>query len=605
MSLPYIGVVQYYAFVRVSVRAVFAVPEKIPRSIAVFQDNHPEFGRDLSVNPPFSPGKSILMAWLKSIKSKIVVFAITATLIPSLGLGLLSFRQNEAQISDNVTLELRALTSYANREMELWIDKRVHEVHVTSTSSAVIDGLSAVEPRGTDESGKDPRALAHYLRSVQEKLDTILELTIVNAAGQVVASSAETPAIVTLPDDWPQSSLTEGLVVVPAHWNKQYATATVSIAIPVLSYDNILMGALVAVLDLRTLQPDLKSAAKSPPGEVLLLDPEGRTLVSSHADADELMQLDASSLQRLLAQPGKSLAFDGLTHQEVIGLADVSTELGITILAERDHAAVYGTWIELRNMFLALVSALVLVMTAVAFQMGRSIVVPLQRLIRAADRIASGDLEVRLSATRHDELGHLTQVFDQMADRLRRSHADIMAANEAMQQQNQVLETLSITDSLTGLHNRSKLDAILNDELARFKRTQRQFALLMLDIDHFKTLNDTYGHVVGDEILAAVARILLQSIRSIDYAARYGGDEFIIILVETSAELALNTAERIRSQIENMRYSVSDSTITVTVSIGVVQCQSDDITPTAVFTRADDALYEAKRAGRNQAYRAP
>ncbi len=545
------------------------------------------------------------MAWLKSIKSKIVVFAITATLIPSLGLGLLSFRQNEAQISDNVTLELRTLTNYANREMELWIDKRVHEVHVTSTSSAVIDGLSAIEPLGTDMVGEDPRALAHYLRSVQEKLDTILELTVVNAAGQVVASSAETPAMMTLPDDWPQSSLTEGLVAVPVHWNKQYATATVSIAIPVLSYDNILMGALVAVLDLRTLQPDLKSATKSPPGEVLLLDPDGRTLVSSHADADELMQLDASSLQRLLAQPGESLVFDGLTHREVIGLADVSAELGITILAERDYAAVYGAWIELRNMFLALVSALVLVMAAVAFQMGRSIVVPLQRLIRAADRIASGDLEVRLSATRHDELGHLTQVFDQMADRLRRSHADIMAANEAMQQQNQVLETLSITDSLTGLHNRSKLDAILNDELARFRRTQRQFALLMLDIDHFKTLNDTYGHVVGDEILAAVARILLQSIRSIDYAARYGGDEFIIILVETSAELALKTAERIRSHVESMCYSVSDSTITVTVSIGVVQCQPDDITPTAVFTRADHALYEAKRAGRNRACRAP
>ena len=102
-----------------------------------------------------------------------------------------------------------------------------------------------------------------------------------------------------------------------------------------------------------------------------------------------------------------------------------------------------------------------LVVTAVAFQMGRSIVVPLRRLIRAADRIAAGDLEVRLSATRRDELGHLTQVFNQMTDRLRRNHAEIMATNEAMQQQNQVLKTLSITDSLTGLYNRSKLDSDL------------------------------------------------------------------------------------------------------------------------------------------------
>ncbi len=542
------------------------------------------------------------MSWLRSIKSKIVVFAMMATLIPSLGLGLLSFRQNEAQISDNVTRELRAMTSYASREVELWIDKRVHEVHVTSTSSAVIDGLSAVNHPETSLPGRNPQALAHYLRSVQVKLDTILELTVVDATGKVVASSAEMPVTVTLPDDWPQSSLTEGLVIAPPHWDKGYATATLSVAVPVLSYDNLLMGALVAVLDLHSLQPRLKSEIKSPPGEVILLDSDGRALVSSQAGTGKLPQLDPSVLRYLLAQPGNSVAFHGLTHRNVIGLAEVSAEPGVVIVAELDRAAVYGQWIELRNMFLGLVGALVLVVAAVAFQLGRSIVAPLQRLIRAADRIAGGDLEVRLSAKRNDELGRLTVVFDQMADRLRQSHAEIMAANEAMQQQNQVLETLSITDSLTGLYNRSKLDAILTDELARFKRTQRQFALLMLDIDHFKTLNDTYGHVTGDEILQSVARILLQSVRSIDYAARYGGDELIIILVDTSADLAAKTAERIRSHVENAQYDANGSTIAVTVSIGIVQCQLDDMTPTAVFTRADKALYQAKRAGRNQAY---
>src|SRR5688500_18872804 len=116
------------------------------------------------------------MLWLKSIKSKIVVFAVMATLIPSLGLGLLSFRQNEAQISDNVTLELRALTSYASREIELWIDKRVHEVYVTSSSSAVIDGLSAIYRPASDTSGREPRALAHYLWPVRDTLETHLEI---------------------------------------------------------------------------------------------------------------------------------------------------------------------------------------------------------------------------------------------------------------------------------------------------------------------------------------------------------------------------------------------------------------------------------------------
>jgi diguanylate cyclase (GGDEF)-like protein len=535
------------------------------------------------------------------------VFSILATLIPSLGLGLLSFRQNEAQISETVTRELRTLASDADREIELWLDKRVHEVRVSSTSNAVIDGLLAIaRPAGNQRANSgagSAQALSHYLRSVKAKLDTLQELTAVTSEGQVVASSAQAPVAVKLPREWPQSALSEGLVIVPPHWDEQYATATLSVAIPVLSYDNMLLGALVAVLDLNSLQSHLKSTTKSPPGEVLLLDPDGKVLASSYRDSYQLSSLEPSVLERLKAHPGESLVFKGMTNGEVIGLTKISAELPVvTILAERNRADVYDAWVKLRNMFLALVSTLAVVVATVAFQMGRSIVRPLQKLIAAADRIADGDLEIRLAATRSDELGHLTRVFNEMADKLRQNRAEIMAANQAMQQQNRVLEALSITDSLTGLYNRSKLDAILSDQLARFRRTQREFTLLMMDIDHFKTLNDTYGHLAGDEVLAAVAQILVQSIRSIDYAARYGGDEFIIILVETSAGQALKTAERICDQVEGMVYNIDSSRIAVTVSIGIVQCQPEDETPTSVLARADMALYEAKRAGRNRAH---
>lgn len=546
------------------------------------------------------------MTLLKSIKSKIVVFSILATLIPSLGLGLLSFRQNEAQISETVTRELRTLASDADREIELWLDKRVHEVRVSSTSNAVIDGLSTIPRPGANpraNSGAGIQALSRYLRSVKEKLDTLQELTVVNSEGEVVGSSAQAPVAARLPREWPQSALAEGLVIVPPHWDEHYATATLSVAIPVLSYDNMLLGALVAVLDLNSLQSHLKSTTKSPPGEVLLLDPDGKILASSYEDGKPLISLEPSVLEQLKAHPGESSVFKGMANGEVIGLTEVSAELPVvTILAERNRADVYEAWVKLRNMFLALVAALAIMIATVAFQMGRSIVHPLQKLITAADRIAVGDLQVRLTATRNDELGHLTLVFNEMVDRLRQNHADIMAANRAMQQQNQVLETLSITDSLTGLYNRSKLDAILSDQLARFRRTQREFTLLMMDIDHFKTLNDTYGHLAGDEVLAAVAQILVQSIRSIDYAARYGGDEFIIILVETSAERALKTAERICHQVEGMVYNIDSSPIAVTVSIGIVQCQPEDEGPTSVLARADRALYEAKHAGRNRAH---
>lgn len=540
---------------------------------------------------------------LKSIKSKIFVFAIIATLVPSLGLGLLSFHQNEVQISENVTRELRALASQASRELELWINRHIHAVRALSTSNAVIDGLSASARPIAGKADKTPQALTHYLRSVQSKLDTILELTVVDAAGQIVASSAAAPFAVTLPQSWPDSALTEGVVLVPPRWEKKRATATLSVAVPVLSYDNILLGALVAVLDLRTAQPYLKKPAKSPQGDVILLDQNGRELLGSSVGAAQPLLLDAAVLRQLRERPGESMVYQGLMHREVIGLADTPDVLPVTVVAERDRADVYAVWVSLRNLFLALVCAVVLVVTAVAFRMGRSIVTPLQHLIDAANSIAEGDLDVQLPVTREDEFGHLTRIFNRMVDKLRHSRAEVVAANQVMREQNILLEKLSVTDGLTGLYNRSKLDAILKDELARFQRNQRPFALLVMDIDFFKTLNDSYGHVAGDEVIVAVAEILSQSIRSVDYAARYGGDEFFIVMVEATADMALKTAERIRSRVNDIRYNANGQSVSVTVSIGVVQCQqSDDVSPTALFARADSALYEAKRAGRNRAY---
>ncbi len=450
--------------------------------------------------------------------------------------------------------------------------------------------------------GTDQQALTHYLRSVQEKLDPLLELTVVDVNGRVVASSAATAATVTLPKRWPQSALTEGVVIVPPHWDSDHATAALSVAVPVLSFDNELLGALVAVLDLRTVQAHLKSATKSPPGDVMLVDAQGRTLLSSDPKAGKLPPLDAALLQRLQARPGEPMNFRGSAQREVIGLADVSASLPVTVVAERDRAEVYRGWVALRNLFLVLVGGMALVVALIAYRLGRSIALPLQRLIAAADRIADGDLDVRLSVMRHDELGRLTQVFNQMADKLRSSHAEILATSQTLQQQNRLLETLSITDSLTGLYNRSKLDSILNDQIALYKRNRRPFAVLMLDIDHFKTLNDSCGHIAGDELLATMAGILAQSIRSVDYAARYGGDEFVIILIDTPADMALETAERIRSQVESAHYSAGEQSVMVTVSIGIAQWQADDIDSTAVYARADQALYEAKRAGRNRVH---
>ena len=536
---------------------------------------------------------------MKSIKSKILTFAILATLIPATGLGLISFWRYQVVIGDNVNHELRTLVNDASGELTSWFRERVAEVRALSTAYTVIDGLTTAAPPRLGAGRIGPRELELYLRSVQKKLDPLLELTLTDAAGQVVASSAPTPAPVVLPATWPNTAITEGVVLAPPRWDIARATATLTVVVPVLSVRNELLGALSSVLDLGTVKPRLQSLVRSSPAEVILLAPDGTPLLSTQSGATELRALDPQPLSRLRGQPGAAMTFEGHHQREVLGAADVPRSLPMIVVAERDHAEVFAAWLRLLQVFVLLVAALTLLVGVIAYWMGRSIVTPLNSLIAAADGIAHGDLSVQLRGAPAGELGQLTRVFNMMTERLRRSHADVQAANEALQEQNQLLETLAVTDSLTGVYNRKKLDDILADQFARFRRNQRPFAVLMLDLDNFKSINDNFGHVAGDSVLAYVAAILKQSVRNVDYVARYGGEEFVIVLVETALDAALEIAERIRAEVEVPHFGVTNQLIAVTVSLGVTHSRDGD-SPEEALARADRALYKAKRAGRNQ-----
>lgn len=156
----------------------------------------------------------------------------------------------------------------------------------------------------------------------------------------------------------------------------------------------------------------------------------------------------------------------------------------------------------------------------------------------------------------------------------------------------------SVRDSLTGLFNRRYLEAVLDDLT---KNTVQYFGILMIDIDHFKIINDTYGHVVGDCVLKQVADVLSTSHRTSDVAARYGGDEFILILLNCSIEDAVNKAEGIRRQIASLTAAnCAEQPFNVAVSIGVAQYPLNGEDRVSILTTVDKMLYTAKQNGRNQ-----
>ncbi len=162
---------------------------------------------------------------------------------------------------------------------------------------------------------------------------------------------------------------------------------------------------------------------------------------------------------------------------------------------------------------------------------------------------------------------------------------------------------LAVTDSLTGLYNRRYVEAHLDHLLAESRtRGSRPVSFLMLDIDHFKVINDTYGHAVGDDILREFANRMRRGIRGIDMAARYGGEEFVVVMPDTTIEVAARVAERLREEIASETFNVGEpaSELTVTVSIGAAQTANPEELPKELVGRADMVLFDAKRGGRNR-----
>lgn len=164
----------------------------------------------------------------------------------------------------------------------------------------------------------------------------------------------------------------------------------------------------------------------------------------------------------------------------------------------------------------------------------------------------------------------------------------------------QDIERIAITDGLTGLYTRRYLEERLEDEIKRSVRRNITLSFLMIDVDHFKKINDEHSHLTGDQVLHAVGEIIKQNIRGIDIAARYGGEEFSIILPDTDQEGAHYAAERIRQAVEEKSIRAYDAELKVTVSIGAATCPRDGKKMHDLIDRADQALYQAKQKGRNR-----
>lgn len=232
---------------------------------------------------------------------------------------------------------------------------------------------------------------------------------------------------------------------------------------------------------------------------------------------------------------------------------------------------------------------------------------PVAALAEAAAQIRAGKMSARAEARTNDELGELGAAFNDMAAHLERHTSELEAAVRArtkeLETANERLQELATTDGLTALSNRRYFEECAVRDLSEAKRSGKAVALVLCDVDRFKSFNDRYGHAFGDEVLKHVAHVLRTEARAMDLVARVGGEEFAILMPDTATEAALVAAERLREAIA--KDALGPSSERVTASFGVATTAEAGSALDALLRAADDALYAAKRDGRNRVSLAP
>jgi diguanylate cyclase (GGDEF)-like protein len=233
----------------------------------------------------------------------------------------------------------------------------------------------------------------------------------------------------------------------------------------------------------------------------------------------------------------------------------------------------------------------------------RLVLRPLARLESAMRKVREGDFTAELPPAGENEIGQLIRHFAHMRDSVRDSRADLESKVEA---RTEALDRLTKTDALTELLNRRGMVERIQIEVARAARQSNRFGILWLDLDRFKEINDSHGHASGDKALIAVAGLIRSIIRPYDSAARWGGDEFLVLVQDCDRDALLTLGERIRGAVENHAdLSAADgAVIRLGVSVGAhLATRGEDLE--TILQSADKALYEAKALGRNRLHFAP
>ncbi len=535
-----------------------------------------------------------------SVRNRILIFALLITLIPSFGMGWLLNNMMHATVIEKSEQKLRHTSNLIEREIALWFKERNYDLYVFSNSFVINDNYTRYLNSKKNDGGiaGGPvyiRAIETYLSSVKDQFEEYTRLVIMDPFGSVVVSSHSEmkDVALSLPADMDKQIEESKYIKGQVYFEEETGEPRMLIGTPLFSdqYEKHI-GILAIEVKLNGIVNILQAALMSINWETevygsLLRLPDGTHFLST-TNPDTKAE-PVKSAQQVLQLFDGLLSLEEFNNHEgekVVGVLTPLSQLQWGLIVAENYGDVFARVTQTRDRNILIACFLGVWIGLAAYFFARQIIVPLKALTQGAQRVADGDLDVHLPIKKNDELGFATSVFNEMVEELKQSQTK--------------LEQLATTDALTTLANRKQIMKILLKQFDYYQRYGTEFAILMIDIDHFKNINDTHGHLVGDAVLNEIGAIFKQTLRNVDSAGRYGGEEFLVIVAESGKEDALHVAERIRMAVKKNSFAGAELSLNITVSVGVAMISSQDENENSLVSRADEALYKAKSDGRDK-----
>jgi len=544
-----------------------------------------------------------------SLRVKLTAALVVVAILPLLLLSKLFFIGSEDALRKNTLAQLSMGVEYKVGEIHLFL-----ETLKTNTTDFASDGFIKNELINITKELSTAQNLNDHL--MQNKLPTQSELMfidVVNTHGLIIASTLASRIGKDLSEQlYYQKGLSQSYV---AKFNTQIDSQLLgAVAAPILNGGKaqLTLGVLVNHYRMNKIK-DLFS------GELLFsLGAKSEHRILSASESIYMLTLEGKGIttsKKSLIENQHSFDFETKPIQQarnfnkeskgiwknhlgisVLGVSIIAEIDGLKfiLLAEQEIEQAFLLVNTLKYQFYFLLILTIVVIIILSLLLAYFIVKPLKKVIDSLDIIASGEFDVDIKQTnQHDEFGNLINKFNNMASKLKKMKA-------TSDHKNKQLMELSIRDHLTGLFNHRHLIEYGEIRVLEANRNGMMLGLFMIDIDHFKQVNDTYGHPCGDYVITEVALLLKKNLRSIDILARYGGEEFAVIIPNITTAKAKIVADKICKRIHEHKFIYEKQKFEITVSIGIAMQQKSENKIMDIIKRADQALYQSKDNGRNQ-----